>query len=153
MKDKFLVGFIAGVAGAMSAAIISIPLYMLKLSKFLLIDYAAILITGKKPQSVIEFTFGMFIHWGFSGATGILFAYLINHELITNKNLWLKGWMFGLGLWFIINILTTVFKVDGLSVVPVGTAIINALASSLFGIVMALVFNRLNNVKKANIRS
>ncbi len=152
MKDKFLVGFIAGVIGAMSAAVISIPLYMLKLNKLLLIDYAAILITGKKPQGALEFTFGMLLHWGFSGAAGILFSYLINHEFITNKNLWLKGWMFGLGLWFTINILTTIFKVEGLSVVPVGTAIINALASSLFGIVMALMFNWLNNMKNVTIR-
>ncbi len=153
MKDKFLVGFIAGVIGAIVTAIVSVPLYMLKLNKLLLLDYANILISGKKTQSAIGYIFGTLIHWGFSGAAGVLFAYLVNHKLLTNKNLWIKGWTFGLGLWFIINIITTIFNVEGLTVIPVGTAIINALASSLFGIVMALMFNWLNNMKNAKIRS
>ena len=147
MKDRFMIGFIAGAVGGISATLVSFPFYILKLIKLRFLDYAAILILGKSPQGTLEIIFGELIHWGFSGAIGVLFAYLVNHEIITNKNLWLKGWGFGLGFWFLINVLSTIYKVNNLAVVPVGTAIINALASSVLGIVMAFVFNWLNNTE------
>lgn len=144
MKDRFLIGFYAGVIGGIASTLISYPLHMLGIAKLRLLDYAAILILGKAPHGTAATIFGILIHWGFCGAAGILFAYLVNHKIITNKKLWLKGWGLGLGLWFIINILTTIYRVPNLTVVPVRTAIINALASSVFGIVMGLAFKWLN---------
>ena len=152
MKDRFLIGFFAGVIGGLAAALISIPLYMLKIAKFRLIDFSAILILGKAPHGTMEIIFGILLHWGFSGAVGVFFAYLVNRKIITDKNLWFKGWFFGLGFWFLINIATTIFKVPNISAVPVGTAIVNALASSLFGIMMGLSFKWLNNKAKSSRR-
>lgn len=153
MKDRFLIGFIAGIVGGISSTLFNYPLYILKLAKLRLIDYAGSLILGKLPQGTTEIIFGELIHWGFCGAVGVLFAYLVSRNIFTNKNLWVKGWGLGLGLWFIINILTTIYKVENLVVVPVITALINALASSIFGIVMALVFIWLNNMEKIRVQS
>ena len=153
MKDRFMIGFLAGVSGGLASTLISYPLYMLKLAKLRLLDYAAILILGKAPHGTAETIFGLLLHWGFCGAVGILFAYLVNHEIITNKNLAIKGWGVGLGFWFLINILTMIYRVPNLAVIPVRTAIINALASSIFGIVMGLTFKRLNDKEKLRWRS
>jgi hypothetical protein len=148
MKDQFIVGFSAGAVGGIFATLLSYPFYIFKLANRRLLDYAAALILGKLPHGILEIIFGELIHWGFSGAVGVLFAYLVNHKVITSKKLWLKGWAFGLGLWFLINILTTINKVENLTVVSVRTAIINAVASSIFGIIMAIVFNWINNKEK-----
>lgn len=140
MKDRFIIGFTAGVIGGISAAIISIPLYILKLITLRLMDFAAILVLGKEPRGTFEIIYGFLLHWGFSGILGVFFAYLVNHQIITNKHLWVKGGLFGLGSWFIINVLSTVFRVKKIMVIPVGTATILATASLFVGIVMALVF-------------
>ena len=140
MKDRFIIGFTAGMIGGISAAIISIPLYILKLTNLRLLDYSAILILGKEPHGALETIFGLLLHWGFSGILGVLFAYLVNHQIITKRYLWIKGGLFGLSSWFIINVLSTVYKVKRLAIIPVETAIILAITSLFVGIAMALVF-------------
>jgi hypothetical protein len=149
MKDRFLIGFIAGVSGGIAAAIISIPLYMIKLTNLRLLDYAVIFILGKEPRRTLEVILGLLLHWGFSGALGVIFAYLVNHHIVTKRHLWIKGGLFGLGSWFVINVLATVYKLKRLAVIPVETAIILAIDSLFVGITMALVFEWLMNRKRA----
>ncbi|HBE77692.1 MAG TPA: hypothetical protein DDW65_07875 [Firmicutes bacterium] len=152
MEDRFLIGFISGLIGGISSDVVGIPLYILKLTKLRLIDYAAIFILGKEPRGMLEIIFGLLLHWGFSGALGIIFAYLVNHQIITKRYLWIKGGLFGLGSWFVINVLSTLYKVKRLAVISVETAIILAATSLLVGIIMALVFDWLIEKQKVNWR-
>ncbi len=140
MEDRFLIGFTSGVIGGITSAIISIPLYFFKFTTLRLVDFAVTLILGKGPHRVTEIIFGLLLHWGFSGMLGVFFAYLVNHQTITDRYLWMKGGLLGLGSWFIINVLTTIFRVKGLGVIPVETAFILAVTSMFMGITMALIF-------------
>lgn len=150
MADRFLIGFTSGVIGGIISAIISIPLYFFKFTTLRLVDFAVTLIIGNGPHTLTEIIFGFLLHWGFSGMLGVLFAYLVNHQIITGRYLWMKGGLLGLGSWFIINILTTLFKVKGLAVIPVETAFILAVTSLSMGIAMALIFEWFMKRQKIN---
>lgn len=150
MADRFLIGFTSGVIGGIVSAIISIPLYFFKFTTLRLVDFAVTLILGKRPRTVTEIIFGLLLHWGFSGILGVFFAYWVNHQITTGRYLWIKGGLLGLGSWFIINILTTIFRVKGLTVIPVETAFILAVTSLFMGIAMALIFEWFMKRQKVN---
>jgi hypothetical protein len=150
MRDRFLIGFTSGVIGGITSALVGISLYILKFTQYRLLDFAATLVLGKMPHQITEIIFGLLLHWGFSGMLGVLFAYLVNHQIITGKYLWFKGGLLGLGSWFIINVLTTIYKVRGLAVIPVKTAFILATVSAVMGITMALVYEWFMKKQKAS---
>lgn len=77
LKDKFTRGFVAGFIGGLAASAVNIPLYLLGIAKFRLLDFASYLIYGYLPKTFWEIFFGFFIHWGFAGFGGGLFVYLV----------------------------------------------------------------------------
>ena len=140
MEDRFLIGFISGLIGGISADLINIALNIIKFSKLRLLDFSAVFILGKEPRGVLEIIFGLLLHFGFSGVLGAIFAYLVNHHILTRRYLWIKGGLLGIGAWFIINVLSTLYKVKRVAVISVESALTLAGTSLLMGIVMALIF-------------
>jgi hypothetical protein len=148
MEDRFLIGFTSGLIGGISADIISVPPHIFKFSKLRLLDFSAIFILGKEPRGVLEIIFGLLLHWGFSAVLGIIFSYFVNHHIITKRYLWVKGGILGLGSWFIINALATLYRLKRIAVISIETALTLAAASLLMGIVMALSFEWLMKKQK-----
>lgn len=142
LKDRFTQGFIAGFVGGLATSAINIPLYWIGVVHIRLVDFAGVLVYGYKPKHFWESLFIFFVHWGFAGFGGILFIYLI--KFIKKDNLVFKGLLFGIGIWFTVYIATELFKIEEFRVIPFPTALGNFLASSAYGIVLALLLKYLD---------
>lgn len=139
LQDKFTRGFVAGFLGGVAATAINLPLYLLGIAKFRLMDFVSHLVYGYFPKTPWEIAFGFLLHWGFAGVASALFVTNLV-KLVDEDNFIFKTWLFGVGIWFTVYVITFLFKVKALMVIPFPTAIVNFTASSAFGIVMGLVF-------------
>ena len=138
LSDRFTKGFSAGLIGGVSTTILGYLFFLLKFGTMRFADFAAIMIYGRKAKGILELLFAILIHWGFSGAGGVLFVYLL--KIITPENLFLKGWFFGVSIWFFVYIVTELFKIPEMATISLNSAVANFLVSSLYGIVMAKAY-------------
>lgn len=84
-------GFIAGIiAGLVLNTINFISYYLFHFAKLRYLDFAAIIIYGRKPVNTFEAVFAQLGQLAFTGFLGIVFAYLIT-KLLNSKNYLLKG--------------------------------------------------------------
>ncbi len=141
MRDRFTIGFIAGIAGGIVQVVIDFALEAFHLGKIRYLDYAAIIIYGNKPTFWFDTVFAQLMYIGFTGFAGIMFAYLIMK--VSSKNYLLKGWLFAIGFWFSIYAVGMMYKVPLMYKVPWQEAVSNFISTSFFGLVSAGVFHQL----------
>jgi hypothetical protein len=141
LKDRFTCGFLAGILGGMSASAVNTPLYLLKLSEFRLIDFAGVLIYGHTPKTLPEIILGYLIHWGFAGFGAGVFVFLV--RLIKEDNFLFKSAIYGVGVWFIVFVVTELYKMPQFKTINFPSALITLAASAAYGIVMGLLFKYL----------
>ncbi|WP_371377871.1 hypothetical protein [Sporomusa aerivorans] len=143
MEDRLYRGFVAGTIGGVVATALSHLSYSLGFTTLRLPDWAAILIFGHVPPfSTGEHLFSVFIHIGWCGAVGSLFAYFL--VLVTSRKLIFKAWMLGTTPYFVIYLLTALFQTPGTIPAPLNTALSNYITSSIFSIVMGYSFKVLD---------
>ncbi len=65
------------------------------------------------------------------GIFGIIFAFFI--PKISSANFLLKSWIFGVLIWFAAFMVTVLFKVPGLVIIPFKTAVANLVQASIWG--------------------
>lgn len=150
LDDTFTKGLLAGLVGGIATTTVGLPVYLLRKSTLRFADFSAILIYGHKPTGLLEYLFAMLVHWGFAAVGGIVFAFLL--KAISEKNLFLKGWFCGIGIWFFAYVITRLFKVPELEKIPLKDAFINFLVSSVYGFVMASVYSRIEQEVRKNGR-
>ena len=123
--------------------------WIFHVTKFQFLDYASTVLFFHKPKGLFQWLFAESLVLLFSGTLGIGFALLIRE--IFSPNILLKGFIFGEFTWTIIYVLTTLFKIKGIyQVIDPSTTLVNFIAASIWGIVMAwglLFLNRKNGVK------
>jgi hypothetical protein len=141
LRDQFFRGFIVGLSGGISTTIVGYPLYLLKVSTLRFADFSGILLYGRPPRGWLETLFAILVHWGFAAAGGILFEYLL--KAISERNLYFKGWLFGVGIWFFAYMVTALYKIPGLTVTVFKNVVVNFWVSSVYGIVIAVVYSYL----------
>lgn len=143
MEDRLYRGFVAGVIGGIIATAIGQLTYMLGINTLRGSDWTAILLYAHVPPfSIGEQLFAYFILLGWCGAIGSLFAYFI--VWVTDRHILFKGWVLGTTPYFVIYLLTTLFRVPGTVPLPFGTALSNYVMTSLFGVLMAYSFKVLD---------
>lgn len=143
MEDRLYRGFAAGCLGGIVASAFGHLLYFLGFTTLRIADWAAILIFAHVPPfSLEEHLFAVFIHIGFCGAIGSIFAYFI--LTVTSRKILFKGWMLGTTPYFVIYLLTSLFQTPGTVPVPFKTAFSNYITSSIFGIIMGYSFKLLD---------
>lgn len=145
MNDKFTNGFIAGLVGGTATAIVGLIAYLFK-STLSFVDISGIIVFGRIPNSFIEYIVALFIQLGFSAFFGIAFAYLI--PVLSWKNYLVKGWFYGMVIWFVIYGVMSLFQIKGLTNVPVQTVISNIIGASFFGITMTMTYKVLFGMGK-----
>jgi len=141
ITDRFTRGFIAGLIASIPVTIVNLVSHYL----FQTISYAhfaAIMIFGHTFESTLELLFAIGCVIFFEAGLGGIFAYLITG--LTSKNLLFKGWIFGLAVWFISYVITLLFKVPGLAVLPLKSSCSNLISSSIYGLVLAYILMKLN---------
>lgn len=141
-RDRLLRGFWAGLVGGIVMNLYSVVLLALNWTEMPFYKWAAIIILGKAnvggTMAVILGTAG---HLIFTALLGIGFSYLIPH--LKNRYLLFKGWVYAVGVWFVIYGFSTLYKVQGTIPILPKTAIANFFGAGIYGLVTAYVIGRL----------
>ena len=98
MKDRITAGFLSGVAAGIAMNIIDWLGIIAGLYQERLLDWAAIIIFGRLPLTIVATVFAQLGQLFFAGFLGIIFAALLLK--FTSGNYLLKGWLFGIIAWF-----------------------------------------------------
>lgn len=86
--------------------------------------------------------FSSFIHLGWCGAIGAMFAYFL--VLVTSRKIIFKAWLMGTTPYFVIYLLTTLFQTPGTVPLPLGTVLSNYFTATMFTVVMGYSFKFLD---------
>lgn len=143
MEDRLYRGFVAGAIGGVVSTVHSHLAYILGVTTLRLSDWAALLIFAHVPPfSLEEQLFANFIHIGWCGAIGSVFAYFL--VLVSSRKLFFKAWMLGTTPYFVIYLLTSLFHTPGTVPTPFYTALSNYVTSTIFALVMGYSFKVLD---------
>jgi hypothetical protein len=144
MADRFTKGFIAGAVSGLVITLLNMLIYTSGIYIVRWVDWMGIILFDRMPVTLGEILLSLVAMVSFNGALGIAFFYLI--PLITNKNLMLKGWLWGVSVWFALDAITSLFKIDGLINPPLVDAITNYVSASLYGLFLAQLQERFERV-------
>jgi len=148
MADRFTRGFAAGAFAGVLADLLSLLTYnLLRITNWRFLDFAGLLIFGRRPAGAAEIIISVMGQVFFSAAMGVLFALLL--PFVTSRYYWLKGWFFGVLIWFSVYTVVHLFQIPQLRELDLGTVSSNLLKASLFGLVLAWSLARL--AKKSNL--
>src|SRR5690554_3264512 len=144
MKDRITAGFLSGVAAGIAMNIIDWLGIIAGLYQERLLDWAAIMIYGRLPLTIVATVFAQLGQLFFAGFLGIIFAALLLK--FTSGNYLLKGWLFGIIAWFSIYAISSAIRLPALATHSVAAVIAHFLSASLYGLVLARTLNRLERV-------
>jgi len=153
INDRFTRGWIAGAAGGILGSIWGFLSFYMGTSTLRLSDWIAILVFGRQPP----FSLGDHLHAVvvlaiLSGVIGIVFAFLL--PVVTEENIYFKGWVIFLIPWWIIYLLTALAQTAGTMNLPLMTVLSNAVGASITGLGTAYCYRLLDpQVSKPKLRS
>ncbi len=108
-------------------------------------DWGLSLVRGSTANTIFEAVVGQIIHIMFAGTLGIIFAYAV--LLITGRNYLLKGWVFGVFVWFAVHIAVNLLGFQPLRPIPMSQLLSDFFTASVFGLVLAETLHRLSPEK------
>jgi hypothetical protein len=142
LKDRFTRGFISGVAGWPPEITFISTMYKLHLTKLRYLDFAALLTFNHKPQGWAEIVLAEVVVLIFLGVLGIGFSMLL--KVISSKNIYFKGWLYGTFMWFAIYAVMTMYKLEHIYPVDTKTALYSLISASIWSIGMTWTYGFLN---------
>lgn len=148
MKDRFVNGLITGTAAGIAMNLLNFAMYYLNLSTMRYLDWAGIMIFGRKPAFLSEELFAQLVQLAFSAFIGVLFAYL--YFEVTSRYYLLKGAFFGVIFWFFMYAAGIALKLPHLTVIPFKTSLTNFLGAIIYGLVAAETMRRLDRTPVAD---
>lgn len=98
----------------------------------------AIMTYGRKPEGALEIIFAQAAIFFFFGLLGAVFACLL--PALSNRNLLLKAWVFGVFVWFASFSITQLSGIPELSLIPLATTAANFTGASIWGLALGLAF-------------
>ena len=132
MKDRFTRGFLSGIIAGIPTAIFALLGNLFKWTTIRWVDFAAILIYGRKSINLIEYIFSVMAVFFICAMLGVIIAYIIPR--ISSTNYLLKCFAFGELFWFFAFVVTFLFRVPGLTMIPGKSAISNFIMSAIWGL-------------------
>ena len=144
IKDRVTRGMIAGFIAGVITKIYDLTAFYLGISTLRWLDFAGLMMYGKKPAYLSYQIFATLGTLFFHALLGIVFVILIR-QLLTSNNLLLKGWFFGVTLWFVIFSVFHLFKIPDLNFVPLKTAVSSFVGASIWGLTLAKIVHWLDN--------
>ncbi len=133
ISDRFTHGWVAGTLGGLMGAIFSFLPYYMGISTLRLSDWSAVLIYGRVPPfSIADVIYSLIVFAGSNGCIGIIFAFLL--PLITEKNIYFKGWIIFLVPWWMIYLVTALARTDGTLNLTMLTSLENGISTSIAGL-------------------
>ncbi|MBT9174102.1 MAG: hypothetical protein DDT21_02513 [Syntrophomonadaceae bacterium] len=119
---------------------------LLRVTNWRFLDFAGLLIFGRKPAGAAEIIISVLGQLSFSAAMGVLFAYLL--PFTTRRLILFKGWFFGVLIWFSVYSVFHLFQLPQPRELDLGTVVSNIVKASLFGLILAWSLARLSIKKK-----
>ncbi len=144
LNDRATRGMIAGFAAGIITKIYDLTAFYLGISTLRWLDFSGLMLYGNTPVYLSHQIFATFATLFFHSLLGIVFVILIQRQL-TSKNLLLKGWFFGVALWFTIFSVFQLFKVQELNFVPLKTTISSFVGASIWGLSLVILVHWLDN--------
>jgi hypothetical protein len=136
LEDRLTRGFVAGLIGGLAMNLLNLlSVFVFHFAKCLYLDWAAAMLYGNKAASFIEGIIAIIAQVVFTGFLSIGFAHLI--PAVTSRNLWIKGWLFGILSWFFIYAVFILYKVPEFGHRSVESVISNFVTASVYGIIQA----------------
>jgi hypothetical protein len=139
--DKLTRGFVAGVLGGVVQSGITNPLYVLKLTKLRWLDFASVIVFGKRPEGFSQAFVSEVVTTIWSGLLGIGYTYALPR--LGERNHRFKGMLYGVSSWFSIYSVVHLLDVSRLMKIDRNTATIHGVVSALWGLVMDETLDRL----------
>lgn len=149
LKDRFTLGFIAGVISFVPPFIWNhLSKFALGFSDLTFVDFASVLTYGEFSKNLSEYIFALIalIYW--NGLLGVVFVFLL--KKIESKNLAFKGWCFGISVWFFSYVITHLFQIPEFAEISLNTVISNAIGATLNGITLGYTLNYLHKRLDSN---
>ena len=106
------------------------------------------LIFGKLPAGVLENAVSLGGQLFFAAMSGVLFAYLL--PVLTSRNYFLKGLIFGLLIWLLSYTASILFRVPFLTRFDPGTVTSNITGALIYGLVLGFVLKWLEERAKTS---
>lgn len=137
MDDRLTRGFVAGIIGDIIANAFSFLAGALGWTTIRTADLIALVVYAHTPPFTFgELAFAFFGHLIVSGTLGVGFAYLMPR--IASSNLWLKGIIYSVAVWYVVYSVATLFELPGTIPIPLNTAITDGVAAVIFGLSLAI---------------
>lgn len=140
MKDRVLVGFIAGITAAIGTGIASWLFYSMGLTDIRFLDWASRMFLGYLPNTAAETIVTQIVQIIWDGLMGTLFVMLIPKT--GSKHLIYKGIMFSFALLFVFRGIVVVFNVEPLNTTSLMSFVLNTVCSLIWGLLAALVIKK-----------
>lgn len=147
INDRFTRGLIAGITAGIIQDSLDYISYLLDLNQLRYLDWIGIMLFSRKPVTTLETLLALGGELFFSAVLGILFVYLV--PLIRSKHILIKSWIYGVGIWFGIYGLMTLFKVRGLASINAMSALSDIVTSSVYGLVLGYTLVWINQKPKS----
>lgn len=140
MKDRVTAGFSSGIIAGVFMNIIDWLGYWLNLYEEQLLDWAAVVTYGALPTTFPQTLFAQLEQILFSGFMGIIFSYLLLS--LTNDDLLLKGWIYGIFSWFFIYAISIAIRLPNLESHSYASTVSHFITASVYGLVLAIALKR-----------
>ncbi|MBS4021723.1 MAG: hypothetical protein KGZ79_04795 [Dethiobacter sp.] len=103
-------------------------------------DWGLSLLTGSTSGTLFETVIGQIIHFIFTGVLGVFYTYIV--LLIPSRNYLLRGWLYGVIIFFAIHVTVNLFGFQPLRPIPTSQLLSDFVTASIFGLVLAETMNR-----------
>ena len=132
-----MIGALAGTIGALIQDAYGYLVKLTGLSDRGFIDFARAVVFYDVKNGTTEMIVASIAHIIWDLFLGILFVYLINS--MSNSYYFLKALIYGLFLWFIIQVLGTLFRLPMFFHIPARAAIITLIGAVIYSLGIALI--------------
>lgn len=143
LHERFARSLVAGVVA--SVTLISLNLfsyYIIHLSKRRFINYASLIIFGRKFNNLAEAIFSSIAQIGFASGLLVISSYLIIRE--KRQNHLLRGLFLGIGSWFAIMAFAYMKGIHKVLPIDMGSAVSFMVTSAIWGVTGAWVLYALD---------
>ena len=113
-----------------------------------LLDWAAVAIYGRLPNTILELIFAQAGQIFFAGFLGIILSALLLK--LTSGNYLLKGWIYGVIGWFTLYSISIAVRLPNLETHTLSTVVAHLISASVYGLILAYTLNRID---KANLKT
>jgi len=142
-KDRFTLGLVSGMIAAISMTLLNYIFIYTTSANNRFADFVGIMLYGSQPNNPLEIIIATIAHIFLGGVLGVVFAYLL--ILISEKNLLVKGIIYGGLSFFFLFSLGVIFKITGLEYSIARTVLTKGVGSLFYGFVLAYTFIKLKN--------